>query len=73
MVVLATGVDGTTTAGLDIPVPDVTPYSKIYFLQLWVSLSLLFVIVLSYNGGRLTVLALGLEMFQPQPGPLDLP
>lgn len=33
LAVLATGIDGTSTTGLDIPCPDVSPYSKIYFLQ----------------------------------------
>ena len=34
MTVLATGIDGTSQASLSIPCPDVSPYSKIYFLQL---------------------------------------
>ena len=39
IIALATDIDGTSTTGLNIPCPDVTPYSKIYFLQLYVDLA----------------------------------
>lgn len=38
---VATGIDGTSATSFSFPAPDVNPYSKIYFLQLYVLLSLL--------------------------------
>lgn len=33
---VATGIDGTSSTSFSFVAPDVSPYSKIYFLQLYV-------------------------------------
>lgn len=34
---VATGIDGTSATSFSFVAPDVSPYSKIYFLQLYVT------------------------------------